>query len=697
VVFKDGSIAEYQVDLLEANNSSSPVTPSSLLPSWIQGESNVTLFLNHMAKPFHGKLYLQPDHTWSFCTGKTFVPNKSIHIPDLADHWHQYMESGQLFKGHTKFTKVYQARAQVQLWDCVLRNVSAHGLESVLAPTSLKHHSKLSAQDRIIWDQAYDEEFDGLSSLPTWDIVSEEQFKRLSKGVKALPTMAIAMIKYDEYNKPKRAKYRIVVLGNLDFHDWSKADTAAPVLSQLELRLLTSLAVHHRRVLKNCDVKQAFVQSSLPEHEVYYCKPPAGCQRSPPGSYWRLRRSLYGLRRAPKLWFDKLSSQLKAMGLHCSPTSPCLFTGILIEGEPPLNLGIYVDDIVYFSASDKVERFFEDSFSNLWQVDLMGQVTHFLGLEFNWYYHPDGNLSVNLTQQSFAETLIDSVGFVSTSVSTFTSPYRSGFPVDAVPTQPMDSADRDKLRLQYQTLVGSLNWLAHSTRPDLSTIVSLLAQHQSCPSPGHYEAALYVVKYLANTKTLGLHFTSNKRTILEAFLHFPVSPSLLMMSDANWGPQDATQSKTVTELEPFASRSMSAYYVDLYGPLHWSSKRQSITANSSAEAKMYAPNECVKFLNELIQLFDFLQFRETFMPGTQTVYTDNQACVNWSKRCTTKGLHHIQMKENCVRENIASGFIEVCHVDGKTNLADLFTKEMKDTTHFVMLHDLMMCSRNSFP
>ena len=436
----------------------------------------------------------------------------------------------------------------------------------------------------------------------------------------------------------------------------------------MELRLLTSLAVHHRRVLKNCDVKQAFVQSSLPEHEVYYCKPPAGCQRFPPGSYWRLRRSLYGLRRAPKLWFDKLSSQLKAMGLHCSPTSPCLFTGILIE----------------------------DSFSNLWQVDLMGQVTHFLGLEFNWYYHPDGNLSVNLTQQSFAETLIDSVGFVSTSVSTYTSPYRSGFPVDAVPTQPMDSADRDKLRLQYQSLVGSLNWLAHSTCPDLSTIVSLLAQHQSCPSPGHYKAALHVVKYLANTKTLGLHFTSNKRTILEAFLHFPVSPSLLMMSDANWGPQDATQSKTVTELEPFVSRSMSAYYVDLYGPLHWSSKRQSITANSSAEAEIYAMNECVKFLNELVQLFDFLQFRETFMPGTQTVYTDNQACVNWSKRCTTKGLHHIQMKENCVRENIASGFIEVCHVDGKTNLADLFTKEMKDTTHFVMLHDLMMCSRNSF-
>jgi len=50
-----------------------------------------------------------------------------------------------------------------------------------------------------------------------------------------LPTMVIATIKYDANNKPKRAKYRIVVLGNLDYHTWSKEDTAAPVLSQLEL------------------------------------------------------------------------------------------------------------------------------------------------------------------------------------------------------------------------------------------------------------------------------------------------------------------------------------------------------------------------------------------------------------------------------------------------------------------------------
>jgi hypothetical protein len=47
-------------------------------------------------------------------------------------------------------------------------------------------------------------------------------------------------------------------------------------MSQLELRLLTSLAIYNKRVLKNCDINQAFVQSSLPDDEIYFLKPPQG-------------------------------------------------------------------------------------------------------------------------------------------------------------------------------------------------------------------------------------------------------------------------------------------------------------------------------------------------------------------------------------------------------------------------------------
>ncbi len=125
---------------------------------------------------------------------------------------------------------------------------------------------------------------------------------------------------------------------------------------------------------------------------------------------------------------------------------------------------------------------------------------------------------------------------------------------------------------------------------------------------------------------------------MESLLHFPISQPLLSMSDANRDPQDATQSTKSQELPLFVSCSISAFYIDLLGPLHWLSKRQTVTAGSSAEAEIYAMDECVKFLLELNQLLEFLQVKHLFMPSTNVIYNDNRACVNWSKKCTMKGL-----------------------------------------------------------
>lgn len=170
-----------------------------------------------------------------------------------------------------------------------------------------------------------------------------------------------------------------------------------------------------------------------------------GCPRSKPGEYWHLLRSLYGLKRAPKLWFEKLSTHLRSMGLKQSTLSPCIFVGTLIEGHPPIYVGIYVDDIIYFSQDDQVEREFEKQLSSIGNIDFMGQVSHFLGIEFSWKHHDDGNLSVSLTQQSFAENLIDSVNYSTASVSSYVTPYRSGLPIDSVPSIQLSSSEQDKL------------------------------------------------------------------------------------------------------------------------------------------------------------------------------------------------------------------------------------------------------------
>jgi hypothetical protein len=243
--------------------------------------------------------------------------------------------------------------------------------------------------------------------------------------------------------------------------------------------------------------------------------------------------------------------------------------------------------------------------------------------------------------------------------STLLTPYRSDCCINSVPNESMTATARNALRLQYQSLVGSLNWLAHTNRPDIATVVSLLAQHQSEPSPGHLDSALYVVNYLASTKTLGIYFTSRRQSKLESFLHFPISSPVLSMADANWGPQDASIPSSPLDLPLFVSRSMSAFYIDLLGPLHWMSKGQKVTAASSAEAEIFAMDECVKFLLELVQILEFLEVKHIFMPDTNIIYDDNQACVQWSKCATSKGLHHIQMRENRVRKNVTSKFVAI--------------------------------------
>jgi hypothetical protein len=139
-----------------------------------------------MTKPRHGKLRCSRDKNWVFCPGYLLDITQGIPLPDLSANCQHLIDTGQLFQGHCKFLCIYNARAQIQLRDCVLQHVSAHGLSSLVAPSSLRAHSKMSDSDKEIWNAAYCEKYNGLAELPTWEVLSESHFKQLSKGVKAL-------------------------------------------------------------------------------------------------------------------------------------------------------------------------------------------------------------------------------------------------------------------------------------------------------------------------------------------------------------------------------------------------------------------------------------------------------------------------------------------------------------------------------
>ena len=77
------------------------------------------------------------------------------------------------------------------------------------------------------------------------------------------------------------------------------------------------------------------------------------------------------------------------------------------------------------------------------------------------------------------------------------------------------------------------------------------------------------------------------------------------------------------------------------------------------------------------------------------VYNDNQGAVDWCKGTITKKTRHIDLQENHVKENLHKT-IRLTHIPGKTNLADIFTKEYKDSSFYLQLRDLLVPSLSCF-
>ena len=121
------------------------------------------------------------------------------------------------------------------------------------------------------------------------------------------------------------------------------------------------------------------------------------------------------------------------MSLIPCPNAPCIFHGELIPNKPPIYVGIYVDDFMYFSTDSAVEKEFETTLSRYTDVEFMGDVSHFLGMKFTWT-RDSSSVSVHLSQPAFVDHLVSELGLSSDSSNIPRSPYRSGLTIDSIPT-----------------------------------------------------------------------------------------------------------------------------------------------------------------------------------------------------------------------------------------------------------------------
>ena len=740
VILDDGSTVSTALSNL-ALVSAPPTSPdlaNASLPSFLSHGNKVSLF--HNDNYHRGFILHQPDGTFRFsCKPRinTKIEEWGLDLPNLPADWPSMCQNDTLLPSwviHTAakpistgaLASVSARLPSIEEPLCIgsVSHVSARNLQNP-CPSSLLQALAPDNVDRDTWAASYNEEKDALKGANTFTVIDLAHYRELRKAgaPRAIPTMCVLVIKPNEKFEPDRAKSRVVVLGNLDDRPWCKHERAAPVMKYSSFRLTVSSAIAVKRRLKQGDFHNAFCNPHLPPEEITIVRPPLGDPTAKEGEYWLLNKTLYGLCRSPRHWYDMLVSLLLNMGLTQSRHDPCLFHGVpstpehpAMPGDPPITIGIYVDDFVYFSLSDAVEERFEKLLSKDLKVTFMGVATWFLGTHLTWLSQADGHISVHLSQEAFAQNLVERHRQHTINHNPQATPYRSGLPIDSIPDNAAETDENEpsflRRRTQYQSVVGSLNWLATNTRPDLSPVVSFLASYNHKPTSSHMDSAYYAIKYLRSTASFGIAFHSNSDSISSGYIHFPfhhdmeaykdaIPPTaaehfqLTSYSDACWGTQFGTAIAPGQEVELFKYRSMSGFIVlRSGGPLAWGAVRQERTSRSSCEAEVRATDECIKEVLSIRTRAEDIGLLES--QKATLVYNDNQGCVDWCKNTTTTGMKHLNLRENACRESFQAGDIDIRHIAGKLNVADIFTKELKDSAHFCRLRDAFMMDKSTF-
>ena len=174
----------------------------------------------------------------------------------------------------------------------------------------------------------------------------------------------------------------------------------------------------------------------------------------------------------------------------------------------------------------------------------------------------------------------------------------------------------------YRSVIGKLNFLEKSTRPDISVSVHQCARFSERPKRSHAEAVERIGRCLLATKGKGLLIRPNELKYFECWVDADFS--------GNWRPQDAHN-------DPMTAKSRSGWMVHFARvPITWASKIQTVTALSTTEAEYIARSTS---LREVIPLMGML--KEAVEQGVKidnlppkihcTVFEDNSSALELAR------------------------------------------------------------------
>ena len=552
------------------------------------------------------------------------------------------------------------------------------GIENVIDPRVYAAKSKILDPDSPTFHQAmngeFAEEYVKAMQLEIATLVQQNTWMAVSRtpDLNVLKGTWVFKLKRLPDGTPSRFKARFCARGDLQQEGVDFFDTYAPVVQWSTIRLLLSTVLTEGWATRQVDYTNAFAQADLKE-EVYLEYPKMFAPKSGANVVLKLLKSLYGLRQAPRTFFEKLRDGLLERGYVQSENDPCLFMkkGILCV--------VYVDDTIFAGADSSI---LEEEIRLLgvndteqrhsFQLRNEGEVGAFLGIQIT----KTGPRTFELVQSGLIAKVLATANMTDCNgVST---------PTGSAPVGTDADGPNFAETWKYRTVVGMLMYLAANTRPDIAYAVHQTARFSHAPRQSHATAVKRILRYLKSTSDKGMIMTPTTEVRVDCYV------------DSDFAGNFAVEHSQ----DPVSVKSRTGYIIMYRGsPLLWVSKMQTQVALSTMEAEYVALSQSMRDLIPIRQILQeimktvfaitptivyrshskaFVEVEPGSMPSTieqSTVYEDNHACLKFARMAQlSPRTKHIGIPYHWFRSKVESLDIRIEPIATNNQLADQFTK-----------------------
>jgi hypothetical protein len=300
---------------------------------------------------------------------------------------------------------------------------------------------------------------------------------------KAINCTWVFKVKKNQLNVPIEYKARLCAKGFQQTKGTDYNKTYAPTEKLVSLRMLIIFALDRGLSFHQINIKSAFLNAPLKED--IFLNPPQGVDIAA-NHVLKLKKAMYGLKQAPNAWHKTLSDWLFQIGFRRCKAEPCVFW------RKGMFLYLHVDNLAIFSKDPEA---FKAEVCSCFQIKDLGESNLLLGMNVI-----QTNESVTLTQIHYIDVQLER--FNCTHLHPASTPMKPlGQLVKATNEEKLSHINSGN---NYRALIGALNYLSVTTRPDITFAVSSLLQFLNEPGSAHWDAGIQVLRYLKGSKDIGL-------------------------------------------------------------------------------------------------------------------------------------------------------------------------------------------------